>query len=66
MNKKNLYYRSPEVILGLDYGIEIDMWSFGCLIPELFIGYPLFPGRSETEQIGYFIELIGLPEPGLL
>ena len=60
MNKKNLYYRSPEVILGLDYGIEIDMWSFGCVLVELY------PGRSETEQIGYFIELIGLPEPGLL
>lgn len=38
------FYRSPEVILGLPYGCEIDMWSFGCILAELFMGYPLFPG----------------------
>ncbi len=39
------FYRSPEVILGLQYGCEIDMWSFGCILAELFTGYPLFPGQ---------------------
>lgn len=38
------FYRSPEVILGLTYGCEIDMWSFGCILAELYMGYPLFPG----------------------
>jgi serine/threonine protein kinase len=38
------FYRSPEVILGLPYGCEIDMWSFGCILAELLTGYPLFPG----------------------
>eukprot|EP00882_Tetradesmus_deserticola_P030836 GHRQ01034808.1.p2 GENE.GHRQ01034808.1~~GHRQ01034808.1.p2 ORF type:complete len:139 (-),score=25.81 GHRQ01034808.1:49-465(-) len=38
------FYRSPEVILGLPYGCEIDIWSFGCILAELFMGYPLFPG----------------------
>lgn len=38
------FYRSPEVILGLPYGCEIDMWSFGCILAELYMGYPLFPG----------------------
>jgi serine/threonine protein kinase len=38
------FYRSPEVILGLQYGCEIDMWSFGCILAELYMGYPLFPG----------------------
>lgn len=36
--------RSPEVILGLQYGCEIDMWSFGCILAELSTGCPLFPG----------------------
>ncbi len=39
------FYRSPEVILGLPYGCEIDMWSFGCILAELLTGYPLFPGE---------------------
>jgi len=32
------YYRSPEIILGLGYDVQIDMWSFGCLIVELYKG----------------------------
>ena len=32
------FYRAPEVILGATYGYPIDMWSFGCLIAELYIG----------------------------
>lgn len=38
------YYRAPEVILGVKYTPAIDMWSFGCVIAELFMGYPIFPG----------------------
>ena len=32
------FYRSPEVILGLPYGVGIDMWSFGCILAELYTG----------------------------
>lgn len=38
------FYRSPEVLLGLSYSGAIDMWSFGCVAAELFLGLPLFPG----------------------
>lgn len=38
------FYRAPEVILGLPYSTPIDMWSMGCILAELFTGYPLFPG----------------------
>lgn len=38
------YYRAPEIILGIDYSTAIDMWSFGCILAELFSGMPLFPG----------------------
>jgi dual specificity tyrosine-phosphorylation-regulated kinase 2/3/4 len=44
------FYRSPEVILGLAYGCEIDMWSFGCILAELFMGYPLFPGVQSSQN----------------
>ena len=32
------YYRAPEVILGLGYNTQIDMWSFGCVLAELYNG----------------------------
>lgn len=42
-------YRSPEVILGADYGCSTDVWSAGCLFFELLTGDYLFdPTRSET------------------
>lgn len=60
------FYRSPEVILGLAYTIAIDMWSFGCVLAELFTGYPLFPGENEAEQLACIMEIKGQPSPSLL
>ncbi|KAI5428780.1 hypothetical protein KIW84_033691 [Lathyrus oleraceus] len=37
------YYGSPEVLLGYQYTTAIDMWSFRCIVAELFLGLPLFP-----------------------
>lgn len=55
------FYRSPEVILGLTYGTPIDMWSLGCILAELYTGYPLFPGENEAEQLACLMEVIGAP-----
>ncbi|XP_076817483.1 dual specificity tyrosine-phosphorylation-regulated kinase 2-like isoform X1 [Clavelina lepadiformis] len=55
------FYRSPEVILGHQYGMAIDMWSFGCILAELYTGYPLFPGENEIEQLACIMEVLGLP-----
>ncbi|XP_013914078.1 PREDICTED: homeodomain-interacting protein kinase 2 [Thamnophis sirtalis] len=46
------YYRAPEIILGLPFCEAIDMWSLGCVIAELFLGWPLYPGASEYDQVG--------------
>ncbi|KAK1803507.1 hypothetical protein P4O66_020935, partial [Electrophorus voltai] len=45
------YYRSPEIILGLPFCEGIDMWSLGCVTAELFLGWPLYPGASEYDQV---------------
>lgn len=55
------FYRAPEIILGLNYGLEIDMWSFGCILAELYSGIPIFPGEDETDQFFYMMEYLGVP-----
>ena len=47
------YYRAPEIILGLPFSEAIDMWSLGCVIAELFLGWPLYPGSSEYDQVSF-------------
>jgi serine/threonine protein kinase len=42
------------------------MWSLGCILIELYIGVPIFPGESESEQLMLLMEVIGLPEMDLL
>ncbi|XP_038675954.1 homeodomain-interacting protein kinase 1-like isoform X4 [Scyliorhinus canicula] len=60
------YYRAPEIILGLRFCEAIDMWSLGCVIAEMFLGWPLYPGASEYDQIRYISQTQGLPAEYLL
>lgn len=56
------FYRSPEVILGMNYHMAIDMWSLGCILAELFTGFPIFPGENEQEQLSCIMEVLGPPD----
>lgn len=49
------------MILGIPYGKPIDMWSFGCILAELYTGTPLFPGENENEQLCCIMEVFGPP-----
>ncbi|KAG7288549.1 hypothetical protein NEMBOFW57_004902 [Staphylotrichum longicolle] len=60
------FYRSPEVILGMTYGMPIDMWSLGCILAELLTGVPIFPGENEQEQLACIMEVFGPPEKHLI
>ncbi|KAG9338135.1 hypothetical protein JZ751_027107 [Albula glossodonta] len=42
------------------------MWSLGCVIAELFLGWPLYPGALEYDQIRYISQTQGLPNEHLL
>jgi len=42
-------YTAPEVFLQLGYGKECDLWSIGCIMFEMLIGYPPFMSESSTE-----------------
>ena len=37
------------------------MWSLGCILVELYTGYPIFPGENEQEQLSLIMEMVGLP-----
>ncbi|KAI6176903.1 Homeodomain-interacting protein kinase 2 [Aphelenchoides bicaudatus] len=60
------YYRAPEILLGLPFKESIDMWSLGCVIAELFLGWPLYPGSSEYDQIRFIVQTQGLPPQQML
>lgn len=60
------FYRSPEVILGMNYAMAIDMWSLGCILAELYTGVPIFPGENEHEQLACIMEIIGVPDQAII
>lgn len=45
--------------MGIPYTGAIDMWSLGCIVAELFIGIPLFPGSSEYNQLRRIVDMLG-------
>eukprot|EP00702_Spironucleus_salmonicida_P001599 EST42890.1 Kinase, CMGC GSK [Spironucleus salmonicida] len=46
------YYRAPELVFGSRfYSCVIDVWSFACVVAEMMIGRPLFPGQSPIDQL---------------
>jgi glycogen synthase kinase 3 beta len=56
------YYRSPELIFGSnDYTTIIDVWSFGCVLAELLLGCPLFPGATGVDHLVEIIKVLGAP-----
>ncbi len=42
------------------------MWSFGCILYELYAGYPLFPGEDEKEHMALMMEVKGIPPRSVL
>lgn len=56
------WYRAPEILLGSNkYTKGVDMWSLGCILAELLLGKPAFPGTSTLNQLDRVMELIGRP-----
>ncbi|GAA6088980.1 mitogen-activated protein kinase 9 isoform X1 [Tachysurus ichikawai] len=55
------YYRAPEVILGMKYKENVDIWSVGCIMGEMVKGSVIFQGTDHIDQWNKVIEVLGTP-----
>lgn len=56
------WYRAPEIILGsTEYNKAVDIFALGAIMAELYITYPLFPGKNEADQMTKIVEVMGTP-----
>lgn len=57
------WYRAPELLLGATlYGESVDVWSFGCVLAEMLMRKPLFPGSGEVDQLHMIFARCGTPK----
>ncbi|KOH00829.1 mitogen-activated serine/threonine-protein kinase FUS3 [Saccharomyces eubayanus] len=57
------WYRAPEVMLtSARYSRAMDVWSCGCILAELFLRRPIFPGRDYRHQLLLIFGVIGTPQ----
>ncbi|KAK5866405.1 hypothetical protein PBY51_020599 [Eleginops maclovinus] len=63
---QSLWYRAPEVILGMDFSEQIDMWSLGAVVAEIAAGFGLFPADHEYDALKLIVDLVGQPPDFLL
>lgn len=62
-NATTLFYRAPEIILGAEeYGFHIDLWALGCVLAEMIMGCPFFPGSSEIGMLFVIFQKLGTPD----
>lgn len=56
------WYRAPEVMLtAAKYSKAMDIWSCGCILAELFLKRPLFPGKDYRHQLMLIFGILGSP-----
>ncbi|KAM0683173.1 glycogen synthase kinase 3 [Mitosporidium daphniae] len=56
------YYRAPELLLAsTNYSYAVDLWSAGCVMAELILNIPIFPGTNDLDQMLQIIRVLGSP-----
>ena len=55
------WYRAPELLVGdVYYSFPVDVWAIGCVFAELITGQPLWPGRSDLDQLYLIRKTLGM------
>ncbi|KAI8021300.1 hypothetical protein LOK49_LG03G01213 [Camellia lanceoleosa] len=60
-NVGTLPYRAPELLLGLNYSVPVDVWSVGCIFAEMVTQQPLFTGTCEINILIEMFSMLGVP-----
>lgn len=56
-----LWYRAPELLLcSPEYSTPIDIWSVGCIFAEFLQMNPLFPGKTEVDELNKIFKVRNL------
>eukprot|EP00092_Neocalanus_flemingeri_P016370 GFUD01017719.1.p1 GENE.GFUD01017719.1~~GFUD01017719.1.p1 ORF type:complete len:570 (+),score=147.73 GFUD01017719.1:495-2204(+) len=53
------HYRAPEVVMELGWDQSCDVWSIGCIIFELAMGYMMFDTHSSHEHLAMMERVLG-------
>ena len=61
------WWRAPEVFINWErYDEKLDIWSIGCVMAELILLEPLFPGTDYIDQLRRIIQVVGKPDDDTL
>jgi len=56
------WYRAPELLYGAEkYSEDVDLWSAGCIVAEIFLRRPLFASDSDIGQLFLVVSSLGPP-----
>ncbi|XP_037078790.1 dual specificity protein kinase CLK2-like [Pollicipes pollicipes] len=53
------HYRAPEVLLELGWAQPCDVWSIGCILFELYLGFTLFQTHDNREHLAMMERILG-------
>ncbi|CAF1230856.1 unnamed protein product [Rotaria sp. Silwood1] len=57
------WWRAPEVFINWErYDEKLDIWSIGCIMAELIVLQPIFPGQGYLDQLDKIFDIIGTPD----
>ena len=62
MSQRRLTAHLPlvaQVTLGMDWDHNIDLWSMGCILAELWTGSVLFSTHDELEHLALMERILG-------
>lgn len=55
------WYRAPEIMCWDEYNKPVDLWAAACILTELYLRKPLFPGDHFVHQLNLIFDVIGTP-----
>lgn len=49
----------PHLTSPCFFSRAVDVWAIGCLVIEMLMGQPLFPGESDIDQLHHIMTCLG-------